>query len=411
MSVINKGLIIFLLIAACLELNQLQAQNLTSSPYSRFALGDPNNQSFTRYTGMGGSGIAVAHPHFLNSLNPATYGALNFTAYQAGLRLSSVKMENNSGSQVSNNASLAYFALGFPALSRKWGMGFGLLPYSNVGYKIEQTLENSETPASRFYEGSGGLNQFYFSNGFNLSPALKLGVNTSYLFGVIEQDRSIEFNNFNYFNTRIVNSTSVGSFHFNFGLHYTFDSLGLSPSDSLLMFDKRIKLNADSVSTLKKAIAASTSEEEKNVFKSALSSAEQAISEDKKQRALVRNRKAKGDWSLSAGLIFSPKLNLDAKESVIAYNFKYATGTEREVIRDTIENTESVKGKISLPLSAGVGLSMRKGNKWLINIDYTLQNWQDFRYFDRTDSLSDSWKIAAGVQYTPNDRAIKSYWK
>lgn len=48
-------------------------------------------------------------------------------------------------------------------------MSIGLLPYSNVGYKMGNYQENTETPtssASTTYSGEGGLHQLYIGAGF-----------------------------------------------------------------------------------------------------------------------------------------------------------------------------------------------------------------------------------------------------
>jgi hypothetical protein len=40
----------------------------------------------------------------------------------------------------------------------KLGVGFGLIPYSSVGYKIKYDAEN-DTENSRCFNGTGGLNK------------------------------------------------------------------------------------------------------------------------------------------------------------------------------------------------------------------------------------------------------------
>jgi hypothetical protein len=54
---------------------------------------------------------------------------------------------------------LDYLAVGLPF--GKVGVGFGLIPYSSVGYKIE-SMEDANTN-NRRYNGSGGLNKAFLS--------------------------------------------------------------------------------------------------------------------------------------------------------------------------------------------------------------------------------------------------------
>jgi hypothetical protein len=48
----------------------------------------------------------------------------------------------------------------------KVGVGFGLIPYSSVGYKIESITEDANTN-NRRYNGSGGLNKVFLGVGYN----------------------------------------------------------------------------------------------------------------------------------------------------------------------------------------------------------------------------------------------------
>jgi len=48
---------------------------------------------------------------------------------------------------------------------------------------------------------------------------------------------------------------------------------------------------------------------------------------------------------------------------------------------------------------------IRKGDKWLLGFDYTMQNWSEFNYFGQQGLLKNSQKIAVGAQYIPNKNA------
>jgi len=411
---IIKLLCILIALSGTFSGTDLKAQNSSSSPYSRYGIGDLLFNGFSKNLAMGGIGQGVNENLNVNPLNPASYSSLWFTTYEAGVNLSLEQISSNNISQSYNTAALAYFAFGFPVKTKKWGMGFGLLPYSNVGYSVEKSQVNSlgeiETHS---YKGSGGLNQFYLTNGFSLAKNFSVGLTASYLFGVINQDRRVEFLDPSYYNTNISNSNSLGWFHFNFGLQYTFDSLKVAPSDSISSIDKQLSAYEDSVETLNKLIDAGIDDDSKNALLSQRSAIDSMMLAHKEMRSLIQGRVKKSDWDFTLGLSFAPAADLRARQSLFAYNFRYYNTSERDqvIIRDTIANTDGVKGDVRLPLSGSFGFAFKKGNRWIFGSDYSIQQWSDYSSFGLNDSLVDSWKVNIGGQFTPNERALKAYWK
>jgi hypothetical protein len=363
---------------------------------------------------MGGIGQGINHPLTLNPLNPASYSSMWLTTYEAGISMSLQEMASTNVNQNTATASLGYFAFGFPVKTKKWGMGFGLLPYSNVGYSVEEMrTENLLVPENHTYKGSGGLNQFYVTNGFSLAKNFSAGVTASYLFGVVNQERRVEFTDPSYFNTYIENSNSLGWFNFNLGLQYTFDSLRIASSDSIKAIDEQLKAHKDSLKKIDDLLSKQSDETERSVLLLRRSSVDSMMQSQESMRALVKNRSTKSDWDLSVGLSLAPATDLRARQSVLAYNFKYRNPETRAevLIRDTISDTEGIKGNVRLPMSAGIGFAMTKGTRWLFGSDFSVQQWSDFTSFGQADSLVDSWKVSLGGQFTPNDRSVKAYYK
>ena len=76
---------------------------------------------------------------------------------------------------------------------------------------------------------------------------------------------------------------------------------------------------------------------------------------------------------------------------------------------DTIGYT-SMSGKYEQPASIGVGLSYNFNRKLTVEADYTYQKWSNAKYLpingfeSQSMHFDDRWKIAAGMQYTPNKR-------
>ena len=69
-----------------------------------------------------------------------------------------------------------------------------------------------------------------------------------------------------------------------------------------------------------------------------------------------------------------------------------------------------MSGKYEQPASIGVGLSYTVNRRLTIEADYTYQKWSGAKYQPITGfesqsmQFDDRWKMAAGIQYTPNKR-------
>lgn len=69
-----------------------------------------------------------------------------------------------------------------------------------------------------------------------------------------------------------------------------------------------------------------------------------------------------------------------------------------------ITNDTTLKGTNSfeMPMTMGVGLNYRFGNKLSVGVDYKRQSWNDALFFDKKDSLVNSSTFAIGAEYVPN---------
>jgi hypothetical protein len=65
----------------------------------------------------------------------------------------------------------------------KFSFGFGLLPLTSVGYRVQGTNETSENETFNRYEGNGGLNQAYLSVGLPITSYFAIGSTINYNFG------------------------------------------------------------------------------------------------------------------------------------------------------------------------------------------------------------------------------------
>lgn len=171
----------------------VNAQSGTNSPYSQYGLGILTDQSQGTSRGMNGVGLAYRSGNVANSLNPASYSAVDSLTmiFDVGLSGQITNFKEGNGRCNANNADFEY-AVGTFRLLPKVGASFGILPYSNVGYEYSSTATLDETFGSVpvTMSGSGGLHQAFVGVGWNVVKPLSLGVNVAYLWGVFNRSIS-----------------------------------------------------------------------------------------------------------------------------------------------------------------------------------------------------------------------------
>ena len=184
----------------------LEAQIATSSPYSRFGLGELQQNIFPEFNAFGGASIALSGSSSVNPTNPATYTyfpANSFLLSTGGWH-QTTEMQNSSAKQIVNNNSFSHLILGFP-LSRKIGASFGMLPFSSTGYEMNADLVDIEDvyhQATANYYGDGGLSKIYFGGAYELLSGFSVGINASYLFGGLNRRKRLIYDDESFLNSR-----------------------------------------------------------------------------------------------------------------------------------------------------------------------------------------------------------------
>jgi len=221
---IKKLVLVFIALFAI----QSYAQEGTRSPYSFYGIGSLKFKGTVENRSMGGLSIYKDSTH-INLRNPATYGGNNIASFNnesrpvkfsVGGGYSKSNLESSSSSDGNSVSTFDYLALSVPI--GKLGFGFGLLPYTSVGYKLE--TRNSEGNLDNRYRGEGGVNKAFFSLGYQLSKSLSIGVDANYNFGNI-QNSALEFpydseGNPILYVSREENRSDLSGLNFNLGLHY-----------------------------------------------------------------------------------------------------------------------------------------------------------------------------------------------
>ncbi|WP_339887559.1 hypothetical protein [uncultured Flavobacterium sp.] len=194
----------------------VSAQEGTSSPYSFYGLGDIKFKGTHDARAMGGLGIAYDSIH-LNLLNPATYSRLKITNFTIGGTTTYNNLSSEQGKETAQRTAIDYLAVGLPL--GKFGAVFGLMPFSSVGYKIQNQTSDGDLRSTR-YTGEGGINKFFAGTAYNISDNLSVGLDIQYNFGTIETESAIFLPNV-ILGSRERNKSNIRGLSTNFALLYT----------------------------------------------------------------------------------------------------------------------------------------------------------------------------------------------
>ena len=313
------------------------AQLGTSSPYSRFGLGDLQGNIFPVYNALGGGVTALSSSISVNPSNPASYTSFraNSFLFSTGGLHNTTQIQNSTDKQVVNNSAFSHLTIAFP-ISSKLGASFGMLPYSNIGYTLN--ARDTVVNADMIYTGDGGLSKVYFGGAYEPFKGFSVGINASYLFGGLNRRKKLDYDDESFFDSRSNSSINLKGYYYELGLMY------------------------------KMALA---------------------------------NEKV-----LSFGLTANNNSSLRAKRTNIVETI---SGTN-EIVKDTTSNLVEW-GEVNLPSYISTGLMYRDGEKWLLIADYSIQNWADYTLLGESDDLSNSMRLSAGLQYTPEFNSVTKYYK
>lgn len=233
------------IIGFCLFLSAVTwAQEGTASPYSFYGIGDVKFKGAVENRSMGGVNVFSDSIH-VNLQNPASLSHLKYTTFAIGANYNNVKLKTDSQSENATRTTIDYLVVAVP-ISKKIGASIGLLPFSSVGYKIQNINEDITQQSSRYF-GDGGVNRFFGALGYTLNDNFSIGVDVNYNFGNISTN-SIEYIPVVQYGTRELNTSRANGVNFNFGAMYNrkvtekltlFGSLAYSPESNLTLDNER----------------------------------------------------------------------------------------------------------------------------------------------------------------------------
>lgn len=415
-----RGNTVFRLLTAVvllLSAFSVHAQNpsvqTTVSPYSRYGIGDFQFNGSLLNTGMGGGGIGLRNdsliPQYINLANPASFTSHPLVNYEIGISSNAVKVESATATGNFNRTTLSHFAMAFP-VTKYWGACFGLIPYSTVGYNVAVSDDIPNIGAVTYrYEGSGGVSQAFLSNAFrpfgwmprrfllsaeydelrrlndtnairskmrlrNNLGNISIGVNVSYLFGsLINIRRDVFPDSLNTFNTKITKYTTFRDVYATAGLQYTFRFPRTLNPQYIALHDTTVTNTR--VFANRYYYRTATGIDTAHLF--------------------IKQPGAR----ITFGAVFAAPMEINVSYDLLAETYRQL-GTIED-IKDTVANQAAVPARISLPMMGGFGFAIKKDFKWMLQADYTVQMWKDFRYFGTDINLKNSQRITAGFQYQP----------
>jgi len=328
------------------------AQSTTSSPYSRFGLGDISPQSTAQSAGIGGIGVATNRISLFNNinfLNPASYAALSLTTIDVGIYSNfSTLSQTGQTSQSNKNFRLSHIAFGIP-VSKHSALSFGLLPYSERGYNYKKSVSSLNTTSpvdtnvtNYSYNGDGGLSKAYIGYGFTIAKHLLIGANVSYIFGNLKDNTTTETPALaGFLNTKIEQTNAIGGLNYDYGLQYSID---LSQTKHVIL-----------------------------------------------------------GYSASAG----SKLN--SQSSFIVSHYTNDANGNPNIAVDSVINKQGSSVKLKLPQINRFGISFQNDGKFLIGADYSMGQWSNYSIDGQNQGLVNSRTINVGAQITPNINTIRNY--
>lgn len=324
-----------------------QFNNNTSSPYSRFGLGDLQPYSFGRTSAMGGASLASRNNQQINISNPASYTSVDSLAFMFEFGVSG-KFGNYSNDITSMNsfdANFRYFAMNFQ-ITNWMATSLGLTPYSDVGYDVEvnDEVENAGSILYKYF-GEGSLSKAYFGMAIDPVKNISIGANLNYMFGTLNRNAQTYF-------------LDAVDFYSN------------QRNESLRVRDFNLSLGAQATIPLKN---------------------DQHIT----LAAILENKPT------------FTRFYSDLNTKYIQIQVNNTTRADRDTIKPF--RTEE-KGNLEFPLTYGFGVSYVKNNTLEINADYYRQNWSDVNLpGGGSDVLTDLNKFALGAEWIPDKFSIRSY--
>lgn len=180
------------------------------SPYTMYGIGELNTPGTLPTRSMGGVGVAMRNPGFINLLNPAAFSTVGQKTFLFDFGVegqnyyNSQKVEGATKKSAYNTFNFHDIALQFP-LAKKVGAAFSLTPYSSVGYRTRGAAIDGQFGWTEYlYQGDGDVTEVKFGIGWEVFKNFSIGAAAQYYWGDINRT-------FVMTPTNIVDNTTIAS--------------------------------------------------------------------------------------------------------------------------------------------------------------------------------------------------------
>ncbi|MBR1877494.1 MAG: hypothetical protein IJ814_00660 [Paludibacteraceae bacterium] len=239
---------IFLLAATLLVSMNVLAQNMTSSPFSRYAYGDLNENVPNAYRAMGGVGFGMRNNRAICAAQPASYTACDSLTFMMDIaaNVNWSRYQDATGMRNKANGNLEYLMLQFPLWKRWIAMSVGLLPFSSVGYDINERDSTTDLRGvyDKKYYGTGNISQVYGGLSFNICNWVALGLNVYYMWGDLDRMRTLTFVDANKNPTIQDESMTISTVRLRYGAQF-FHTWGKHTINAGGVFENKRSLNSE----------------------------------------------------------------------------------------------------------------------------------------------------------------------
>lgn len=183
-----------LLLCFCCAGFTAAAQPGINSLYSAYGFGLMDLRDNNAYTSMSGAGIALRGSHTINTLNPASYSAIN-----AHRLLFEMSVQGSSQQYVTSTQNLSGGDINFKRaaiaanLFKNWTSVISMQRLSQVDYKSVsvRNVGGSVSKITDYITGSGGLNQAFLGNAWQVGKHFSIGLNTGMIFGSVNKKNQV----------------------------------------------------------------------------------------------------------------------------------------------------------------------------------------------------------------------------
>jgi hypothetical protein len=200
------------------------SQNIPGSVYGVFSFGDIRERSSAYTRALGNTGVAVRDEYNINTVNPAGLTSVIrpvTSLFEIGTNYGSTAFTSNEASNSQRSGSLVSLNYWF-RFSKKWASTIGATPFSNVSYSIasDRVFGATYYATPIQFQGTGGINQFYFGNAYDIFKNLSVGATVSFYLGSIKKSEAVS-------PTAVTNQFEVDKIltargaNFDVGLQYT----------------------------------------------------------------------------------------------------------------------------------------------------------------------------------------------